>query len=474
MIAPRTNLVAWAAAIILPLSILAGVVGSLRSICVLGIVVFALTSLVDLLLGLGKHRQLDLQVPAVNRVTAGREFRLDLKLNGTGLRGGVIRIALDLPPSVKADQSNISLRIKADIANLLIPVKAVAGERGTYRISRLFFDWVSPARFWVFREERSLNSELRVYPDLALEGRKIAHFLDRGGFGVHRQRQIGRGREFEKLREYEPGDSFDSIHWKAAAKRHKPITKVFQVEKSQEVYLAIDASRLSSRAIGTPTTPGSPGAPGASGTTNYQSPVTNHQSPSPSHLSPSTILERFIAAALLAGATAERQGDLFGLISFSDKVDQMARARSGSLHFNHCRDLLVSLQPKLVAPDFEDIAATLLNRLTKRSLLIFLTSLDDSVTGETFLSAARFLARRHLVMAIMLSPPGTQPLFSAPGVEQTDQIYENIAGHLRWAKLQELRKQLLQAGVLFHLAPGQTFTLTVVSEYLATKRRQLL
>ena len=475
MIAPRTSLVAWAAAIIVPLSILAGVVGNLRSICVLGIVVFTLASLVDLLLGLGKYRQLNLQIPPLNRVSAGREFGLDLKLNGTGLRGGLIRIALDLPPSVKADQSSISLRIKADIANLLIPVKAVAQQRGTYRISRLFFDWISPMRFWVFREERSLTSELRVYPDLRLEGRKIAHFLDRGGFGVHRQRQIGRGREFEKLREYEPGDSFDSIHWKAAAKRHKPITKVFQVEKSQEVYLAIDASRLSSRSL-------SSSYSSSSLSSTVLDPSAPHASAPPQSLGGAgtppyreqTILERFIAAALLAGATAERQGDLFGLITFSDKVDQMARARSGSLHFNHCRDLLVNLQPKLVAADFEDIAATLLNRLTKRSLLIFLTSLDDSVTGENFLYAARFLARRHLVMAIMLLPPGTQPLFSPPGIEHTDQIYENIAGHLRWAKLQELRKQLLQAGVLFHLAPGQSFTLTVVSEYLATKRRQLL
>jgi uncharacterized protein (DUF58 family) len=472
MIAPRTNLVAWAAAIILPLSILAGVVGSLRSICILGIVVFALASLVDLLVGLGKYRQLEFQMPAVNRVTAGREFELNLKLNGTGLRGGAIRLVLDLPPTVKPDQSNIPLRIKPGMESLSIPMKAVAEHRGTYQIDRLFFDWISPVRLWVFREERPLKSELRVYPDLALEGRKIAHFLDRGGFGVHRQRQIGRGREFEKLREYEPGDSFDSIHWKAAAKRHKPITKVFQVEKSQEVYLAIDSSRLSSRALGTPRSPTAPEAPG---TTNHDSPSTSHLSPLTPHLSPSsTILESFIAATLLAGATAERQGDLFGLITFSDKVDQMARARSGSLHFNHCRDLLMNLQARLVAPDFEDIAATLLNRLTKRSLLIFLTSLDDSVTGENFLLAARFLARRHLVMAIMLLPPDTQPLFSAPGVEYTDQIYENIAGHLRWAKLQELRKQLLQAGVLFHLAPGQNFTLTVVSEYLATKRRQIL
>jgi uncharacterized protein (DUF58 family) len=469
MIAPRTNLVVWAAAIILPLSILAGVVGSLRSICVLGIVVFALASLVDLLLGLGKYRQLECQIPAVNRATAGRDFELDLKLNGTGLRSGAIRLVVDLPPTVNPDQSHVPLRIEAGIVTLSIPVKAVAEHRGTYPINRLFFDWISPVRLWVFREERSLRSELRVYPDLALEGRKIAHFLNRGGFGVHRQRQIGRGREFEKLREYEPGDSFDSIHWKAAAKRHKPITKVFQVEKSQEVYLAIDSSRLSSRALGTPTSPTVPRM------TNHDSPSTSHLSALTSHLSPSsTILESFIAATLLAGATAERQGDLFGLITFSDKVDQMARARSGSLHFNHCRDLLINLQARLVAPDFEDIAATLLNRLTKRSLLIFLTSLDDSVTGENFLLAGRFLARRHLVMAIMLLPPDTQPLFSAPGVEHTDQIYENIAGHLRWAKLQELRKQLLKAGVLFHLAPGQNFTLTVVNEYLATKRRQLL
>ena len=469
MIAPRTNLVVWAAAIILPLSILAGVVGSLRSVCILGIVVFLLASLVDLLLGLGKHRQLEFQIPSVKRVTAGRSFELDLKLNGTGLRSGVIRLILDLPPTVQADQSNISLRIEAGLLDLSIPVKGVPEHRGTYPINRLFFDWISPARFWVFREERPLKSELRVYPDLALEGRKIARFLDRGGFGAHRQRQIGRGREFEKLREYEPGDSFDSIHWKAAAKRHKPITKVFQVEKSQEVYIAIDSSRLSSRSLSFSYSSSTVVQPSAHDAKHTQS---HGGAGAPPYRS--TILESFIAATLLAGATAERQGDLFGLITFSDKVDQMARARSGSLHFNHCRDLLINLQARLVAPDFEDIAATLLNRLTKRSLLIFLTSLDDSVTGENFLLAARFLARRHLVMAIMLLPPDTHPLFSAPGVEHTDQIYENIAGHLRWAKLQELRKQLLQAGVLFYLAPGQNFTLTVVSEYLATKRRQLL
>jgi uncharacterized protein (DUF58 family) len=475
MIAPRTSLVAWAAVIVLPLSILAGVLGGFRGISILGIAVFALVSLIDLLLGLGKYRQLEVSLPAVVRVTAGRAFQLDLKLNGSRSRRGTIRLAVDLPPSIKSEQLHLTVRIDGPISNLAVPVKALSDQRGTYLIRRVFFDWVSPLRFWVFREKRALDCEVRVYPDLGLEGRKIAHFLDRGGFGVHRQRQIGRGREFEKLREYEAGDSFDSIDWKAAAKRHKPITKVFQVEKSQEVYLAIDSSRLSARSLSSSY---SSSSSSSSSSSNVFEPSARHAQDHGVAGSPpyreQTILERSIAAALLAGATAERQGDLFGLITFSDKVDQLARGRSGSLHFNHCRDLLINLQPKLVAPDFEDIAATLLNRLTKRSLLIFLTSLDDSVTGENFLAAARFLARRHLIMAIMPSAPGTQPLFSSPGVEHTDQIYENITGHLRWAKLQELRKQLLQAGVLFHLAPGDKFTLTVVSEYLATKRRQLL
>ena len=55
-------------------------------------------------------------------------------------------------------------------------------------------------------------------------------------------RQVGRGREFEKLREYVPGDGSDEIHWKATARRGHPITKVFQLERTQEVYVILAGS----------------------------------------------------------------------------------------------------------------------------------------------------------------------------------------------------------------------------------------
>src|SRR5204863_1117351 len=92
------------------------------------------------------------------------------------------------------------------------------------------------------------RSEIRVYPNLLNERKNLAAlFLHRGSFGMHAQRQIGKGRDFEKLREYIPGDSYDEVHWKATAKRGRPVTKIFQIERTQEVYVIIDASRLSAR-----------------------------------------------------------------------------------------------------------------------------------------------------------------------------------------------------------------------------------
>ena len=53
------------------------------------------------------------------------------------------------------------------------------------------------------------------------------------------------------LRAYLPVDSLGDIHWKASAKRGEAVTKVYQIERTHEVYVAIDSSRLSARGLGT-------------------------------------------------------------------------------------------------------------------------------------------------------------------------------------------------------------------------------
>src|SRR5262249_33947075 len=123
-------------------------------------------------------------------------------------------------------------------------------ERGRHAITAAYLGTSSTLGFWAVRKRLDTQSEVRVYPNLTRERRDLAAlFLHRGGVGADGQRHAGAGREFEKLREYVPGDGYDELHWKATAKRGHPITKVFQIERTQEVYVVIDAARLSGRQL---------------------------------------------------------------------------------------------------------------------------------------------------------------------------------------------------------------------------------
>jgi uncharacterized protein (DUF58 family) len=449
MIAPRPGWVGWATAIVLPLTVLATLLPGWRALTLGGIALFVIFALVDLLWNWRKHRDLEFLVSDTVRAIAGRPCQIVLRLSVAPSQSGVIRIAVALPSSLSMAGDTV-LELHSGESPPAIPLNLRAEARGIFLVSQLFFDWISPLGWWVYRERRPIRSEVRVYPDLTAEGRQIARFLKRNEVGIHHYRHLGRGREFEKLREYEPGDGFDTIHWKATAKRRYPITKVYQTEKAQEVYVALDSSRLSGRL------------------------VANEYAVSGAHGSQIPTLERTIASSLLFCAAAQSQGDLFGLLTFSDKVDHLVTARSGPAHFNRCRDLLAGLQTRLVSPDFGDIASTLMARIKRRALIVFLTSLDDPVLSEAFLSSMDFVARRHLVLAIMLLSPSVRPLFTPPAVEKIDDIYQNIAGHLRWTHLTELRRRLHQRGIQLCLVSNQSVGLEMVTQYIALKRRQAL
>jgi uncharacterized protein (DUF58 family) len=448
MIAPRPGLIGWGAAIVLPLTILSTLLPSWRALTLPAIALFVVIALLDLLWNWRKHRNLEFVVPDPVRTIAGRSFQLPLRFFAPPTQSGAIRVALALPSPFSMVTVDTLLTLKSGEPPLPILLELRAQSRGIFLISQLFFDWISPLGWWIYRERQPIRCEVRVYPDLTSEGRQLARFLKRNEVGIHHYRHLGRGREFEKLREYEPGDGFDTIHWKATAKRRHPITKVYQTEKAQEVYVALDSSRLSGRLVA-----------------NEYTESAGEQIPT---------LERAIASSLLLCAAAQSQGDLFGLLTFSDKIDHLVRARSGPAHFNRCRDVLTGLQTRLVSPDFGEIASTLMARIKRRALIVFLTSLDDPVLSETFLSSMDFVARRHLVLAVMLLAPSVRPLFSPPGVEKIDDIYQNIAGHLHWSRLTELRRQLQQRGIQLCLVSNKSVSLEVVSQYIALKRRQAL
>lgn len=434
MIVPRQRLLFWFAVIAVPFSLVAGVspgAFGLAAAIIGGLVVVAL---VDALRARGRLAGLRIELPPVVRMGLQRDASIDVTLHHPARPARVLRLALPLPEDFAQPHEEMLVSLPPDSASSRLAWPCRPGKRGTFRLEFVAAEGDSPLGLWGVRTRLPLSSEIRVYPNLQQE-RKSLSLLLRGALGGHAVRQVGKGREFEKLREYVPGDGMEDIHWKATARKGRPITKVFQVERTQEVYLAIDTSRLSAR---------------------------------------QDAIERFLSAALLVGMAAEQQGDLFGLLAFSDRVEKFVRARNGRAHYDACREAIHALQPKPVNPDFEEACGFIRLRLRRRALVIFLTALDDPVLAEGFQRGVELICRQHLVLASMIQPPGTAPLFSHPGIVSTDALYEELGGHLRWHQLTELGGQLQRHGVGFSVLDADQTGLQLVSRYLTIKRRQLL
>jgi uncharacterized protein (DUF58 family) len=333
------------------------------------------------------------------------------------------------------------------------PFKAL--KQGLYRLDACYLETSSRWGFWAVRRTQAVRSEIRVYPDLLRERKKLAGLFMNRGFGIHAQRQVGKGKEFEQLREYLPGDSYEDIHWKATARRGQPITKVYQLERTQQIYVVIDCSRLSAR--------------NSAPTRKISSRVEQSK-----NAGLTTILERFTTAALVMGLAADRQGDVFGLLTFDDRVRKFVQAKNGRAHYDVCRDALYTIRPQSFSPDFSEVFTFIAARIRRRSLLIFLTNLDDPVLAESFTSSVDIISRRHLVLVNMLKPAGAVPLFTDPEVGCVDDIYQKLGGHLVWRRLRETEKILQRHGIGFHMLQNENLCADLVSEYLTVKKRQLL
>ncbi len=463
MIVPRFQLLFWVAAVVLPFALLAAVSPLTTGVSLLCIGGLMMITLADAIMARKSLTGVGVELPAVTRMSKDREAKLELRIRNERQRQKSLRVALAWPREIRTATESLDARLPAQSEWSRLTWPCTPLKRGNYRFDSAYVEGSSPFGFWAVRKTVPVRSEIRVYPNLLNERKSVAAlFLNRGAFGVHAQRQVGKGRDFEKLREYIPGDDYNEIHWKATARRGKPITKVFQIEKTQEVYVILDATRLSARATG------------RGSSAEGRAPDSRSLTPTLDAGPSTTTLERFVTAALVLGLAAERQGDLFGLLTFTDKVEKFVRAKNGKNHYGACRDALYTLEPKITTPDFDEVCTFNRLRLRRRALLVFLTALDDPALAESFVRNLDLIRRQHLVLVNMLQMPGVKPLFTDPALAGLDDLYGQLGGHLQWQKMRELQKVLQRCGVQFSLLNNERLSAELVSQYLNVKQRQLL
>lgn len=449
MTAPSNRLLIWTAGLAVPLALASAAFPAWTLPCLAVFLLAALVAILDLLGAVRRPPPITVVLPEVTRYSRGREgvFTASLVQDETARRPHSLRIGLPFPPAIQTETPVQQLRLPRESGAYPVQWPCTPYQRGHFHLEGAYIAWASRLGLWQVRRRFDARAEIRVYPNLIQERNRMASlFLNRDGAGIHAQRQVGKGREFEQLRDYQPGDSYEDIHWKATARRGYPVTKTYQIERTQEIYVVVDASRLSAR----PLPGGAPDDP------------------------PEPQLEHLLRAALLLGLVAEKQGDFFGLATFSNRVHTFIRASKGRGHFTRCREALCTLQPRLVNPDFEEICTFIRLRLRRRALVLFLTNLDDPVLAESLARNLDLLANRHLVLVNMITADHVQPVFSRGPVGNVDEIYAHLGGHLQWQSLRETQRALQRRGVDMHLTGHENLCGDLVSQYVNVKQRQLL
>jgi uncharacterized protein (DUF58 family) len=431
MIVPSSRLVRTAAAVALPAATVAGVYPPVAAYCWGILTAFVIVAVVDGLRGQRLVNTIHASTPASVRLIKDLpgEFAVTLE-NRSGI-DLLLRLAATLPEGVVSETA--VLEVLAPAATSSASWACRGTRRGDHPLRELHIEAKSPLGLWLARGRRAVTCVLRVYPNLR-DRATAGLFLRRPGAGVRVQRQIGKGKEFDTLRQYLPGDSFEDIHWKATARRGFPVVKLFNLEHAQEVYAVIDSSRLSAR---------------------------------------EGILDNCVDAALHLAMVANRQGDRFGLVTFNSRTQAFVRARGGLDHFRLCRETIYGLRPERVSPDFRDVFTKLLTNLRRRALLVFFTSLDDALLAETFEREVPLLARRHVVLVNVVRTAAMRPLFEDEPAD-LDSLYAGLAGQIAWNRMTELRIALQHRGVRLFFTEPARIKAQVASEYMNVKGRQLL
>lgn len=286
----------------------------------------------------------------------------------------------------------------------------------------------------------NLTQTVRVYPDLR-DAQRLALALIRSQqleVEKRRARRRGMGREFESLRDYRDGDELRDICWTATARRGRLVSRVYQPERSQAVWLVLDAGRLS------------------------RARIAGHRK-----------LDHAANAAVALAQVAMLSGDRVGLFAYGWQAQQRVAPGRGSSHLRTLVEALAAVRGEPVEGNHLSAAASLLSLQSRRALIVWMTEIAETAGVPDVIEGGRHLAGRHVVLLAV--PRSTELLALADATpESPERMYEVMAAQQTAERRESLLHSLRQRGVMaLEWTPGQ-FSATLVDRYLQVKERSLV
>jgi uncharacterized protein (DUF58 family) len=397
------------------------------------------------LMRLPKPGELELRRIWHSAPSLGVRSKISVELHNFGRRPVFARVT---------DETSRALRREPPVLELAAPAGGMASaqyeifpaQRGDLLIGKFYVRYQSALRLaerWAVAET---SATVRVLPNLEQAKQQTLYLIRTRQVAMERRRRRlrGLGREFESLREYRTGDEFRNISWTATARRSKLITRVFQVERSQTVWIVLDAGRLLREQI----------VRGA-GSLRLSK------------------LDYAVDAALALAQVAMHSGDRVGLLAYGREIQQNQNAGRGAAHLHSLVESLALVHPEPYEADHGRAAHALLTEQHRRSLIVWITDLAETAGTPDVVEYALQMTRRHLVLFAAVGQPDLNELV-AQRPESEEEMFRYVAAIEIVQRRELLLRRLRQRGVLaMELMPG-ALAVSLVNQYLDIKERSLI
>ena len=367
------------------------------------------------------------------------ESTVDLTLENGSSEPVSATIVDAVPSGLREAPPSVDLQVAAH-ASATASYAIRPGARGDVAIGDAYLRCHGPLRLAERWLRAAIAQTVRVYPNLD-EARRDAALLARSrqiAVEKRRARHPGAGREFDRLREYREGDDIRDVCWTASARRGKLVTRTYQAERSQTVWLVLDCGRLMRARIGT-----------------------------------LTKLDYAVNAALSLAQVALYSGDRVGLLAYGREVRHRVPAARGAAHLRALIEQLSAVAEEVAEADHLQAAGRLLSDQKRRALIVWLTDLAETAMTPEVVEAASRMTVRHVVLFVVIGQPDLQAMAAREPVDETA-MFQAAAAQEVLHRRELLLARLRERGVLALEADSATLSPTIVNSYLAIKERNRL
>ena len=406
-----------------------------------------------------------LRLPSPSELTARRawtnapaldsETEIELTIENMSRVIVQCRLIDDLPPALTPELNVHRVtafpRVPASVRYRIEPQ-----ERGDAEVGWLYIRYRSPLGLAERWARAPLTQPVRVYPALRT-GEEQQIFLARSrqiDLQLRQARQRGLGRDFESLREYREGDDLRDICWTATARRGSLITRQYQTERSQPVWIVLDCGRLMRSRVAI-TGRGSALAAAAPGARVHSK------------------LDFACTTAVSLAQLALYSGDRVGLLAYGQAVQQRVLPGRGAAHLRQVIESLAQVHTESSEADHLRATAALNRLQPRRALILWITDLAESAMRPEVIDGAIQLLRRHVLLFVAMAQPEIN-LIAESRPKNVEQMFRATAAQEMAGRRELLLARLHEQGALTLDLNPEALTSTVLNQYLTVKERAMV